>query len=277
MTELDDGYVEDAPQVYDGPPIPVHITSGSLKGGEFTERLAPDYGSTGTFQLQLAGMAQPVQILQRRYRRSKARVLVMSLAGGTTELTPGNPAAGSNFVYTNTTGIPQVLNSAAFRLTTSAVVANRFSSVQIKDSGGLLVGGAFQGGGGTPASSTLTVLAAQGAGASTFTGTVGNQSVGFPAITIQPGWTVQLLVSGIDVADQLSNIVLTFTQSATTAVFHNRPDILSLPTIPAMTGIQVSTAPYSFDWESQQPLYGVGIGGLVTVSVIDETYADVTT
>lgn len=275
MTTYDDEYVEDAPQVYDGPPIPVHITSGSHT--DYTERLAPDFGSAGTFVLQLAGSAQPVQVLQRRYRRNKARVLVMAMTGGFTELTPGNPAAGAGFTYTNNTGVAQSLQSVSYNLLTDATVANRFARIEILDSTGKIVGFSGQLGSGTPASSTLTFFAAQGAGSPTFTGVAGFQSVGLPAILVQPGWQVQLSVSAMDAGDQISNIVMTFTQTATSAIFHNRPDILSLPTPPPNVGIQVFTAPYSFDWESQQPLYGVGIGGLVTVSIIDETYADATT
>jgi hypothetical protein len=274
MTTYDDEYVEDAPQVYDGPPIPVHITSGSHT--DYTERLAPDFGSAGTFVLQLAGAAQPVQVLQRRYRRNKARVLVMSMSGTVTELTPGNPAPGSTFTYTNTSGQAQTLNSVTWRLVTDATVANRFMSIQIKDASGNVIATALQTGTGTPASTTITWFASANTGAATFAGASGNQASGLPSVILQPGYSVTLAVSNMDAGDQISNIIFTFTQN-NTAIFHNRPDVLSLPTPPPNVGIQVSSAPYSFDWESQQPLYGVGIGGLVTVSVIDETYADVTT
>lgn len=275
MTELDDGYVEDAPQVYDGPPIPVHITSGSIKGGEFTERLAPDYGSTGTFQLQLAGMAQPVQILQRRYRRSKARVLVMSLGAGSAEISGSNPAPGTGFTYTNTSGLTQFLQSLSVFFTADATVLNRFLSIRFRDAAGNTLA-IVANGAATVASSTITIngyigASQQNSASGTFTAPLPQN------LAIPPGGQIVVTAASLGPADQFSGIILNFSQTGVNAVFHNRPDILSLPTIPAMTGIQVSTAPYSFDWESQQPLYGVGIGGLVTVSVIDETYADVTT
>jgi len=264
MTTYDDEYIEDAPQVYDGPPIPVHITSGSHT--DYTERLAPDFGSAGTFVLQLAGSAQPVQVLQRRYRRNKARVLVMSM-GGTA---PGNAASiaangapatspGANQVITTTT-VPQ---AGTYTVNWDAIL------------------------GGTLGASDRNNFALQVNGVTVATSNNGiNSGTNYPQlpqqIVIPAGATVTIntIAAGTAASIYAANFTLTPTTSlgaASSAIFHNRPDVLSLPTPPPNVGIQVFTAPYSFDWESQQPLYGVGIGGLVTVSIIDETYADATT
>jgi hypothetical protein len=264
MTTYDDEYVEDAPQVYDGPPIPVHITSGSHT--DYTERLAPDFGSAGTFVLQLAGQAQPVQILQRRYRRNKARVLVMSM-GGTA---PGSAAS----IAAN--GAPATSPGANQVITTGTVPQAGTYTVNWD----VILGG-------TLGAVDRNNVALQVNGVTVATSNNGiNSGTNYPQlpqqIVIPAGATVTLntIAAGTVASIYAANYTLTATSAigaASGAIFHNRPDVLSLPTPPPNVGIQVATAPYSFDWESQQPLYGVGIGGLVTVSVIDETYADATT
>jgi hypothetical protein len=268
MTTYDDEYVEDAPQVYDGPPIPVHITSGSHT--DYTERLAPDFGSAGTFQLQPAGSAQPVQVLQRRYRRNKARVLVMSLNGSTSVSTPSlsQTAVGATTAPTAGQGI-------------ATIASANLPAGTYEVSGSVYLDGTV-----TPAdgdnfklniNSTHLLAPATSVVATPF-GPFFMTLNGAQALVVQAnaaGSAAAVYHASITAIPQTLNQGVNNQSSA--AVFHNRPDVLSLPNVPPNTGIIVVTAPYSFDWESQQPLYGVGIGGLVTVSVIDETYADATT
>jgi hypothetical protein len=130
---------------------------------------------------------------------------------------PANPAAGAIFTYTNTTGVTQSLLAVACKLVTSAVVANRFLQLKIFDSSGNTV--AQVGGSGAIPAST-TVNATWVGGISTIaTGTAGGTTSGIPNVPIQPGWQIQINVSGIDVADQLSAIVLNFAQAVPGTVF----------------------------------------------------------
>lgn len=257
--DTDVGYVEDEPQVYKGPAIPVYIDP---KYND-VERTAPDFGSTGTFILQLPGQAQPVQVLQRRERRNKARIYVASF-GGT--------SAGSA-ASISATGAPNTSPGAGSVLATATVpIAGTYNA-----NWQLVLGG-------TLATADRNNVALQVNGVTVATsnnginvGTVYTQTP--QQILIPAGATVTLVTIGAGTAASIyqGNFVLTPTTTlgaATAAQFHNRPDVLSNPSPPPNVGITVVAAPFSFDWESQQPLFGVGIGGLVTVSVVDETYAE---
>lgn len=265
---VDSEYIEDEPQTYSGPAIPVYIDP---KFND-VEKISPDYGSTGTFVLQLAGQAQPVQVLQRRERRNKARVLVMSLGNMTAqELLIANPAAGSGWTYTNTSGLPQTLQSVQSFFTADATVANRFVSITAHDANNNVLWVVINGTA-VVASSTLRINAF--VGATQLNSASGTWTAPVPQVPIPPGGNIIVSSGTLGPGDTFTQNNITFIQSGVVAMFHNRPDILSLPTPPPNTGVQITTAPFAFDWESQQPLYGVGIGGTVQVSVIDESYAD---
>jgi hypothetical protein len=226
-----------------------------------TEREAPQYGSTGTYTLQLAGAAQPVQLLQRRVRRNKARILVQSFGA-----TPGSQVASIS-------AFGNVTNPGANTVLASAVVPN--AGFYTANWSTILAGTL------STTDRSNVVLQVNGVTVATSVnglnvGTIYQQS---PVnISIPAGATVTLLIPVANAAAVYTGeFVLNPTASiggATAAVFHNRTDPLSNPNIAPQIGVQVFAVPYSFDWESEQPLYGVGIGGLVTVSVIDETYAE---
>lgn len=143
----------------------------------------------------------------------------VSLAAGTpaseTELLPTNPAAGALFTYTNATGGQQVLQSVKFTLTTDAVVANRFASVQIKDATGQLI--AQQANlTAVAASSTLIMMLDQGL-ANIPNGASGTVLGGLPStVTLLPGWQVVINVSAMDAGDTITNIAMTFDTPGTT-------------------------------------------------------------
>ena len=76
---MSEGYVEDAPQSYgveqyEGQAIPVTIE---------TNNAAPEYGACMTWTIPQAGTGQPIQILTRRLRRFKAKLIVTTLSGAT--------------------------------------------------------------------------------------------------------------------------------------------------------------------------------------------------
>jgi hypothetical protein len=83
MTEPAGPFVEDQPQGWDGPTIPVHIASW---GAARAEEVSADRVGLVTWTLQQAGQVAQVPlapILQRRYRRDKAYILILSLGGST--------------------------------------------------------------------------------------------------------------------------------------------------------------------------------------------------
>lgn len=73
------------PEYY--PATPVHIMSMD-KNVELTHAVAPEYGATMTWTIPQFGAASalPVQILNRRPRRSAASIIVPVFAGGITAL-----------------------------------------------------------------------------------------------------------------------------------------------------------------------------------------------
>jgi hypothetical protein len=240
-------------------PVDVRVVDDATK----TESVAPDFGAANTIQLQLAGASQPVQVLTRRVGRSKARILVASL-GGIASNTPSQefygtvntPGAGTTIVTSGTlpAGNYQVVVQSLFTGTVTFADANNI---------GLYVGAIEQG-----------VIMQQGSAeflntSPTYTVTV---PVGGAPIL------VKTIGAGSGTAQYYNSITITpvgGTGGASSAIFHARPEVLTNPNIPATVGFQVTTTPFLFDWESQAPLYGVGIGGLVTVSVIDESFEEV--
>lgn len=63
--------------------------------------------------------------------------------------------------------------------------------------------------------------------------------------------------------------------TATAIVINSKQDPLTNPN-PSGATYQLAAAPSSLelpDWDSQQPVYAIAIGGAITVSVIDEAYA----
>ena len=120
---------------------------------------------------------------------------------------PSNPASGSNYTYVNTSGTPQVLTSAFFKLATSATVANRYMELQILDAAGNIIG-QFQNPSATAATSTQTMSFGQGVGV--LTAGNGNAVGPIPNVTLQPGWQIVVGASGIQAGDQVSVIALTF-------------------------------------------------------------------
>jgi hypothetical protein len=267
MTVGDAPFTDSAtPDNMDVNPVDVRVVEDVTE----TVREAPDYGSANTITLQLAGAAQPVPVLQRRIKRSKARVIVTSLGTPFSTNLQTSPAAGANFIYTNNSGVPQNIVSVGAQFVADATVGNRFLTLTVKDATGATVL-VMQDGTAVTASASIHVNAFQGA-------TQSNSSSGqttWPLpqnFLLLPGYSLTLSGEIVSSGDQWGQIQIGIIQQTVSALFHNNPNPLANPNPPVGIGIQVLTAPFEFDWESQQPLWGVGIGGLVTVSVIDETY-----
>jgi hypothetical protein len=68
-----------------------------------------------------------------------------------------------------------------------------------------------------------------------------------------------------------AKITITALSGATSVVFNSKLDPLTNPTPTGATYLAAGRLP---DWESQQPLYAIAIGGTATVVIQDETYAE---
>lgn len=243
------------PDQFNVEPVDVRIIEDTTS----VERVAPDFGSSGTFTLGLAGLVQPVPLLQRRIKRSKARIIVMSM-GGTT---PAGSASINAFGNQTNPGVNTVLatavvpNAGTYLVNWSEILAGTLSNTDRSNV-------ALQVNGVTVATSVNGLNV----------GTIYPQTP--VQITVPAGATVQMLILAANAAavytGQFSLDALTSLGAASAAVFHNRAEPLQNPNPPAGVGVQVAIAPFEFDWESQQPLWGVGIGGNPVVAVIDETY-----
>jgi hypothetical protein len=255
MTVGDQPFTESAGDTYDVEPVDVRIQEDLTK----VERVAPEYGSSNTFTLQPSGASQPVPVLQRRIKRSKARILVQSL-GGTPAAQVATVSAQGNATNpgANTVLASAVVPSAGFYTINWQVILAGTLSTADRSNVLLQVNG-------------VTVATSDNG---LNTGTI------YPQLPVQiqipAGATVSLLIPVANAAAVYSGAfaatALAAIGAASAAVFHNQTAPLSNPVVPPGVGIQIVTAPSIFEWESQQPLYGVGVGGNVQVSVIDESY-----
>lgn len=126
--------------------------------------------------------------------------------GWTERLILPAPAAGAQWKYTADGRYFERILSVGYTFTASAVVGNRFLSVQLTDNNGLVItkipGGDNVAAAGVPVV-WLTVgsaLLAQGPNGDTF-GSI-------PDFLIPPGWSWGSQVFGMDVGDQFSQVVL---------------------------------------------------------------------
>lgn len=119
---------------------------------------------------------------------------------------PVNPAQGQLFSLTIDGSAWVRLLVINYTLTTSAVVANRFPRLGIRDQDGVNIW-IQQLSGGIPASTAAQLYAAQGLG-TLANGTSGLNSSALPDFLIPPGWQIQSQVSAIDAGDQISHIQL---------------------------------------------------------------------
>lgn len=119
---------------------------------------------------------------------------------------PSNPAAGQGLTYTADGRYFERLLTLTVTLTTSAVVANRFIQLFLRDINGNSII-SVPAAGVIPASSTVTPNLMTDA-TSFSNGTSGSTFGHLPDVLIPPGWSWMVKVFSMDVADQLSGAVL---------------------------------------------------------------------
>lgn len=141
------------------------------------------------------------------------RILTAGVGNGFQETTPANPAAGANFTWTNTTGIPITLQSFSFLFTASSTAGNRNVIATLSDAQGNLIA-VIRNGTAVVASTALTFSAALGSANE-------SDASGFCPLTLwslpmQPGWVLATQINGILAGDQISNITLTYLGTTST-------------------------------------------------------------
>lgn len=237
--------------------------------------LAPEFGGANTWPIPNSNGSSGqtyTQIGQRRPTRHRLRIWIPSISGsGQTDIGESNPAIGSSFVWTNTTGSPVNLLTLRGFLTTDAVVANRFVQVQIKDaSNNILV--AAQDTLAVVASSTIAINAYQGAAQT-------NSASGFAGIplplnlTVPINGTVTLNIVNMDPGDQLSQVVIAYSSNGVGQVRISA----DLPSLINGGGVTIPAAIIPFGdmtWDSEKPCYATCDGGTATIFTLDESYLE---
>lgn len=239
-------------------PVTVHIASSNAKP---VRPASAEYGNCMTWAIDtLLNMGKPVQILPRRYRRTKARILLSSLGpiGAVSSLqgTVTAPAANTTIL---TIGVANIL-PGEYVITWTVSLAGTPAAPE-NDNFQLRIG-------------AVTVATSSNPGA------VGE----FPQPNYGPVFlTGALAVSvrtgaGVGTAGAIYEVSLSLipvvpSTGFATLVLNSKQEPL-MQSLPA--GMQIA-APISFDWENQQPCYAVllpGSSGPVQVAVLDQAYEE---
>lgn len=116
------------------------------------------------------------------------------------------PAAGANWSHKVDGRYFERLLTVTFVVATDAVVANRVPLVQLLDGNGTVVTAVPAGGTVVASSSLQSYLAVNNP---VLAGAASGGSFGFlPDLLVPPDWTWRSQVAGLDVADQISGVVL---------------------------------------------------------------------
>lgn len=126
------------------------------------------------------------------------------------EVDVANPAVGVDFSSVVPAGLAWELLSVYAELTTSAVVANRFPNVRVRNQNGRTVA-RFGTPTGQPASATWRYTAAAGLGAYDST-SFAVIPLPVPPILLLPGWQIDSNTAGLDVGDQWANVTVVVRQ-----------------------------------------------------------------
>lgn len=227
-------------------PFPVHVASIN---GSLTRNATPEYGTCMTWNVDtITNMGQPMQILTRRYRRHKARIIIEGL-GGTSFSNTGQVATpGAGAIIASVTGLP------ADEYTISWQIRNQVAGATANNYG-LYVNG-------------VLVETADYAAASTALAIQLPMTEQLPA-----GSTVSVQAIGADGTGTYSaQLVVAGAVDTTQIVLNSRRDALTSPTAPQ--GL-IFSASRELEWDSQQPCWAVVLGiGPIAVKVLDESFEE---
>jgi hypothetical protein len=216
------------------------------------KREAPQYGACMTWVVPQSGIGnnQPIQILQRRRTRTKGTITIASLGGApvtvsaigtSTGLTAGQTLASAAVTQSSVYTI-----SWNVQLTATVGVTN---NLQLEINGTPIQGATYRLASGTYPQLTWT---------------------GF----IAAGSTITINAINTDATGTTSAqfVATSGTVGAATILFNSKQDPLTGPN-PQGAMFQ-NVGQRALQWENQQPLYAIALGGTATINVIDEAYAE---
>jgi hypothetical protein len=255
MTYQDPPNVE---QVQDIEAIPVHIASSDATP---TRPVSPEYGTTITWSVDtLTNMGQPIRILTERYRRTKAKIYILSL--GPTGLpfsgqgTQTAPAANTQIGLIAGANVVSGLYNIQWTVSLAGTPgANETDNFQLRQGATTLATSSNPGAVGEfPQPTYGPVFLTAGIGISVRSG--GNVGTAGAVYAIEV--TIVPVIPSVGVASVILN---------------SHQEQLMIP-IPSGLVIQ---APTVIEWENRRPCYAVlspGSSGPVQVGVLDQSYEE---
>jgi hypothetical protein len=245
----EDGYVP-------GEPIAVRLAKIDVP---LSIRRAPDYGSCMTWPIAQVGQgAPPTQILTRRIMRYKAKLIIVTMGGATSIIFGSKQDPLTNPVPQGfTVSAGDGLGASVEGSVTSPGANSNIASFGINQ----VIPGSYT------VQWTVELDGTPGAG------DVDNFRLRYNAINIltsvndgaigrYPQNTVQLTA----IANPAGALLVQSIAAGTAGAVYSA----QMTVTPAGLALPFKLP----DWESQQPLYAIAVGGSPTVAVIDETYAD---
>lgn len=243
-------------QAQDIEPIPVHIASSHAKP---VRPAAPEYGSCMTWQVDtMAVVGKPVQILTRRYRRSKAQILIPSLQQANGVAISAGPAAvtspGASAVVSQA-----VTPAPGFYMVNWAVELSGTLAAADQDNFALTLG------------NTNLVKSLNNPVAGEYPQPV------FGPLQIVSGSTqtikVRTVAAGTVGSIYSGTLEMTPVQAGGGIIVLNSRQEALMQAVPV--GIYVTQAPFFVPWENQKPCYATLLGtGPIAVSVLDQAYEE---
>jgi len=241
------------------PPIPVHIAS---YGSTPIRPVSPEFGTCVTWSVDtLANMGQPLRLLTRRYRRTKAKIIISNLG-------PFGAAAGAQGTQAAPAANTQICVIAA-----STVVPGWYMikwNVNLSGTTGAPEEDNFQL---RLGASTLDTSSNPGAAGSFPQSDYGPVYINNQGVAIRSGTNVATAASVYGADVQI--VPVNAPPGGGNIILNSHQEQLMQPTAPA--GAIIATAPITIEWENQNPLYAVvapGGNGPVQVAVVDQAYEE---
>lgn len=240
--------------------VMVHIASSDAKPGR---RAAAEYGDCMNWSVDtFANMGKPLALLQRRYRRTKARIYVPNLGG------PILASAEQSLEFQGQAAAPAA-NGNVVNVAAGIIPPGTYQVAWTVELDGTPGAGDIDNFKLTVNGSTVLV--------STNDGAVGRYIQPTVIVTVQSGGGAAIKAVAIATAGSIYSAQMVFTPVlAPTAaiVFNSRQEPL-MQAIPV--GYYVTEAPYELQWENQKPCYAVlqpGGVGPISISVLDQAYEE---
>jgi hypothetical protein len=243
-----EGYTEEGPQEYTGAatamqPVPVY---------SLTEDNAPEYGSCMTWPIPIAGSNQPIQILPRRIRRSKAKIY--PLWAGTLPSVTANNGTGAVSPGANQVLVSATLPAGTWSINWIIGIGGTTGNPEI-DNFALIVGGV-----------TVAISINGSTAGATYPQMPIIVTLNAPTVV-----TVNTIVLGTVASVYRVEFTATDATSEASLIINSKQEPLmgSNP-----QGLIVVNNLNVIEWETQQPCYAIALTAPLSVSVLDQSYAE---